>query len=116
MVLWIAFDLQSEIEAGGDSNLTALHYAAWKGKVAVAAQLLQAGASVSAVDNVYGQTPLHIAAWSGKSSIANLLMQANTKHTAVNKDGRTPAQYAKLNGHDDLAARLLEAEQASALK
>ena len=50
MVLWIGFDLQAEIEAGDDSNWTALHFAAWKGKKAVAAQLLQAGASVSAVD------------------------------------------------------------------
>ena len=58
MVLWIGFDLQAEIEAGGDYNSTALHYAAGYGKEAVAAQLLQAGASVSAVTS-YGQTPLH---------------------------------------------------------
>ena len=115
MVLCIGFDLQAEIEAGGGNNLTALHYAAWKGKEAVAAQLLQAGSSVSAV-NVYGQTPLHIAAWNGKSSITNLLLQANASPTAVNKDGRTPAQYAKQRGHGDLAARLLGAEQAAASK
>ena len=66
MVLWIGFDLQAEIEAGGDYNSTALHYAAGFGKEAVAAQLLQAGASVSAV-NVYGWTPMHIAAWNVKS-------------------------------------------------
>ena len=89
MVLWIGFDLQAEIEAVCASNWTALHFAAWKGKEAVAAQLLQAGASVSAVDNVYGQTPLHLAALHGKSSIANLLLQANASPTAVNKDGRT---------------------------
>ena len=53
MVLWIGFDLQAEIEAGGVSNWTALHFAAMFGKEAVAAQLLQAGASVSAVDD-YG--------------------------------------------------------------
>ena len=116
MVLWICFDLQAEIEAGGDSNLTALHLAAWKGKEAVAAQLLQAGASVSAVDNVYGSTPLHYAAFNGKSSIANLLLQANASPTAVDNGGRTPAQYAKQYGHGDLAAMLLEAEQAAALK
>ena len=53
MVLWIGFYLQAEIEAGGDYNWTALHFAAWKGKEAVAAQLLQAVASISAVDD-YG--------------------------------------------------------------
>ena len=84
VVLWIGFDLQAEIEAGGDYNSTALHYAAWKGKEAVTVQLLKAGASVSAVTS-YGQTPLHIAAWNGKSSIANLLLQANASPTAVDK-------------------------------
>ena len=116
MVLWISFDLQAEIEAGGDYNLTALHFAARFGKEAVTAQLLQAGASVSAVDNVYGSTPLHYAALNGKSSIANLLLQSNASHTAVDKNGRTPAQYATHQGHGDLAASLLEAEQAAALK
>ena len=116
MVLWIGFDLQAEIEAGDDSNWTALHYAAWKGKDAVAAQLLQAGAIVSAVDNVYGQTPLHLAAWNGKSSIANLLLQANASPTAVDMCGDTTAQYAKQYSHGVLAAMLLEAEQAAALK
>ena len=116
VVLWIGFDLQAEIEAGDDSNCTALHYAAYYGKEAVAAQLLQAGSSVNAVDNVYYQTPLHIASLNGKSSIANLLLQANASPTAVNKNGRTPAQSAKKRGHGDLAAMLLEAEQAAALK
>ena len=116
MVLWIGFDLQAEIEAGGDYNSTALHFAARFVKEAVTAQLLQAGASVSAVDNVYGSTPLHLAAYIGKSSIANLLLQANASPTAVDKNGDTPAQYAKQRGQGDLAARLLKAEQAAALK
>ena len=62
---------------------------------AVAAQLLQAGASVSAVDD-NGSTPLYYAAGSGETSIANLLLQANASPTAVDKYGDTPAQYAKL--------------------
>ena len=115
VVLWIGFDLQAEIEAGDDFNSTALHFAACEGKDAVAAQLLQAGASVSAVDNG-GWTPLHVAAFNGKSSIANLLLQANASPTAVDKNGDTPEQYAKQRGHGDLAAMLLEAEQAAALK
>ena len=115
MVLWIVFDLQAEIKAGGGNNSTALHFAALKGKEAVAAQLLQAGASVSASDNDSGQTPPHVAADNGRSSIANLLLQANASSTAVNKYGYTPAQLAKHNGHGDLAARLREAEQVAAL-
>ena len=116
MVLWIGFDLKAKVEAGDGNNSTALHLDAWKGKEAVAAQLLQAGASVSAVDNVYGWTPLHWDAYIGKSSIANLLLQANASPTAVDKYGDTTAKYAKQGGYGDLAARLLEAEQAAALK
>ena len=63
-----------------------------------------------------GSTPLHVAPGNGKSSIANLLLQANASPTAVNKYGDTPAQDAKQYGRGDLAARLLEAEQAAALK
>ena len=66
MVLWIGFDLQAEIEAGDVNNWTALHFAAVYGKEAVAVQLLQAGASVSAV-TANGSTPLHVAADNGKS-------------------------------------------------
>ena len=63
-----------------------------------------------------GSTPLHIAAYYDTSSIANLLLQANASPTAVDKYGRTPAQRSKHQGHGDLAARLLESEQAAALK
>ena len=63
-----------------------------------------------------GLTPLHWAADNGKSSIANLLLQANASPTAVDNYGYTTAQRAKQQGHGDLAARLLEAEQAAALK
>ena len=57
-----------------------------------------------------------MAAYYSKSSIANLLLQANASPTAVDNGGYTPAQYAEQYGHGDLAARLLEAEQAAALK
>ena len=66
--------------------------------------------------NENNSTPLHWAAFYGKSSIANLLLQANASPTAIDKYGYTPAQCAKHEGHGDLAARLLEAEQAAALK
>ena len=68
------------------------------------------------MDNVYGSTPLHIVALNGKSLIAYMLLQANASPTAVDKNGDTPAQYAEQRGHGDLAARLLKAEQAAALK
>ena len=66
--------------------------------------------------NENNSTPLHTAALHGKSSIANLLLQAIASPTAVDMCGDTPAQYANEQCHGDLAARLLDAEQAAALK
>ena len=66
--------------------------------------------------NENNSTPLHTAALHGKSSIANLLLQANASPTTVDMCGDTPAQYAKQYSHGVLAAMLLEAEQAAALK
>ena len=83
-------------------NRTALHIAAWKGQEAVAVQLLQAKASVTAVDND-GWTPLHRAAYNGEAQVVDLLLQANASPTAVDKDGRTPTRVAKQRGHTELA-------------
>ena len=58
-----------------------------------------------------GSTPLHWAAFYGESSIANLLLQANASPTAVNKNGRTPVQYAEQTGHGELAERLRQAQR-----
>ena len=66
--------------------------------------------------NDYGWTPLHCAAHKGETSIANLLLQPNASPTAVDKNGGTPAQYAKQRGHGELAVMLLESGQAVALK
>ena len=56
-----------------EGNATALHKDAWNGKEAVAAQLLQANASVTAVDN-NGWTALHTAAAYGKAQVVDLLL------------------------------------------
>ena len=58
-----------------EDNEAALHFAAGNGKDAVAAQLLQANASVTAVDN-NGWTALHLAAYNGKAQVVDLRLQA----------------------------------------
>jgi hypothetical protein len=87
---------------GGSNALrqTALHYAAMRGRLAVAKLLLQEGAAVDAAD-VYGATPLYALAWNwrmdfnkgnqvGLLRTAQLLVDHGADLNARNKDGSTP--------------------------
>ena len=107
---------QAEIEAvNNNGGLTAIHFAAWKGKDAVATQLVNANVNVNAVDNS-GNTPLHDAAVNGHAIVADLLLCAGANPKASNKSGKTPAQYAEQEGHRELAERLRQAEASAASK
>ena len=72
-------------------------------------------AEVNAVDE-YNVTPLNWASRNGHAAVVTKLLQANASPTAVNKDGKTPADIAKQYWHDELAKRLLECQQGAASK
>lgn len=74
-----------------------LHVAARKGHVAVVEVLLDAGASVDAVDA--GKTPLHWAAEKGRDATVERLLAAGASVDAVDSDGMTPYQLAHSRGH-----------------
>ena len=97
-----------------DDGYTALHWAAREGKDAVATQLVKANVNVNAVTNNSGSTPLHMAAAYGHAIVADLLLGAGANPKAVNKLGRTPAQWAEQQGHRELAERLRQAESRAA--
>eukprot|EP00435_Cladocopium_sp_Y103_P076080 s33_g75.t3 len=93
-----------------DIDRTALHCAAWHGRVKVGQLLLAARADVDAKDR-YGRTPLHTAACWGKADVVTLLLEAKASVTAKNNLGKTPLDFARHEGHAEVV-RLLEGAES----
>jgi hypothetical protein len=87
-------------------GMTALHWAASKGRKEVAAFLVANKANVNAKNN-NGQTPLHDAAFSGQRDVAELLLVNKADVNAKDNYGWTPLHAAADNGHKDVAELLL---------
>ena len=82
--------------------------AAYGGYPSIANLLLQAGATVDAVDDD-GWTALHVAAQGGYLSIVNLLLQAGATVDAVGDGGRTALHFAAYAGKIQVVEALLNA-------
>ena len=61
---------------------TPLHLAAWAGYTDMTNVLVEAGASLSAVDNM-GKTPLHPSAQKGNTEVTKVLVEAGASLSAV---------------------------------
>jgi hypothetical protein len=85
-----------------------LHSAAAKGDGDVARALLEAGASVDAVDK-QGDTPLHYAAFQGHAVVARALLEAGASVDAFEVQSNTPLLRAAFQGHAVVARALIEA-------
>ena len=75
---------------------TPLHLATQRGNTEMTKVLMEAGASLSAVDK-QGRTPLHMSAQKGKTEMTKVLMEAGASLTAVDNDGKTPHDVAPDN-------------------
>ena len=69
------------------------------GKKEVAEMLLARGADVNAATTREGQTPLHVAALYGNEDVARVLLKAGADVGRKDKDGHTPLDLAKSEGH-----------------
>ena len=87
---------------------TPLHYAALQGHADVVTALLEAGASVDAVDK-QGDTPLHYAAGQGHADVARALLEAGASVRAANQQRKTPLHLAADRGHAEVSTALLNA-------
>jgi ankyrin repeat protein len=97
---WIADGANAN--ATDRDGYTALHYAAYFGRVEIAALLLRADAQPSE-PNQMGWTPLHVAANRGQMGVARLLLERGAEVDAVDHVGATPADRAADSGHPDIA-------------
>jgi ankyrin repeat protein len=87
---------------------TPLHCAAWKGHLAVAELLLDAGADVNArnQNEHYGDTPLHAAAHGNQRAVAELLIERGADVRAVSCNGRTPLEETTIHNASAVAKLL----------
>jgi len=100
-----------ELEAANANGSTALMFAAFEGRAAVADVLLKAGADINH-RNKSGHTALMSAAAHGYRNTVTLLLQAGADPTVQDAEQTTAAVFARDNGHEEIA-RLIETAAAS---
>jgi uncharacterized protein len=100
----------ADVNAAQPDGMTALHWAAERGDVALAEMLTYAGASTSAVTRIGQYTPLHIASRSGNAPVVKILLKAGASVAArSNPGGATPLHLAAEAGNVEAVNALLEA-------
>jgi hypothetical protein len=97
----------ARVDCRDELGLTPLHLAAWRGRLELAALLLQKGATVNAVSKPGRITPLHCAAWAGHHQVVALLLQKGGRVDSRDVNGWTPLHGAAFEGHDRVVAVLL---------
>lgn len=91
-------------------GFTALHLAAFFGKVETARRLLDAGAEVNAVSqNAMRVQPLHSAAAGRHHEVCRVLLTAGADVNAVQRDSYAPIHAAAQHGDDELVELFLSA-------
>jgi ankyrin repeat protein len=97
---------QADVNAPQVDGMTALHWAAYHDDAAVAAQLIRAGALVSAA-NRYGVTPLSLACTNGNAAVVEMLLRAGADPGASLPGGETALMTAARSGSVDAVTMLL---------
>jgi ankyrin repeat protein len=94
--------------AQGD-GMTALHWAAERGDVALADMLLYAGANVAAVTRIGQYTPLHLASRTGSVPVVLALLKAGANPaTKTTNTGVTALHLAAASGNAEVVKVLLD--------
>ena len=92
-----------ELRKGDDA--TALHVAAYAGKLNAVEALVKAGADVDA-HTAAGYTPLHLAALKGHVDVVDFLLKHGAEIDAISADGDTPLHLAAASGNMEVVQHL----------
>ncbi len=105
--LKLLLDSGAEVNSRDELGLTPLHLAAFRGRVRVAALLIQKGAAVNVASAGGGLTPLHCAASAGYDRLVVLLLKKGGRVDSRDVNGWTPLHGAAYEGQDRVVAVLL---------
>jgi ankyrin repeat protein len=89
-------------------GMTALHWAAYNDNAAIAALLLERGATVDPVTRNGGLTPLMVAASHANPSTVPLLLRHKASISRRSLDGTSVLMFAALGGSADIVTALLD--------
>ena len=99
----------ADVSAAKGDGMTALHFAAERGDVAMTEMLVYAGANVAAVTRIGQYTPLHIASRAGNPAVVQALLKAGANVSArTTTSGVTPLHLAASSGNAEVVALLLD--------
>ncbi len=93
--------------AQGD-GMTALHWAAERGDLALTNTLIKAHANLKATTRIGSYTPLQIASKGGNATIVRALIKAGSDVNAVTTSGATALHLAAASGSADAVTALIE--------
>ena len=99
---------RADVNGAQGDGMTALHWAAERGDRALAATLLKAGASPSALTRVGEYTPLHIAAKGGYAQVMQALVAAGADVRALTTTGAAPLHFAAASGSAEAVTVLVD--------
>ena len=99
---------KADVNSAQGDGMTALHWAALKGDVAMADMLLKAGATVKATTRIESLTPLYMACNTGNAPMVELLLKAGADPNAANVNGTTVLMTAAASGNADAVRMLIE--------
>ena len=112
-------DRGADVNAAQGDGMTALHWAAERGHVAVAEHLISASADVGAKTRIGGYTPLHLASRGGRGAIVRMLLETGSDPDAItSSSGVTPLHLAAaaIGGTDAVAALLAHGADPNVLE
>jgi len=92
-------DIGNQWPGNGQTCATALHAAAYWGRLSIAKLLLAHGANVNAISAGNRWTPLHDASYKGQVKVVRILLQNGANPDAKDKDGATPLDVCSKNSH-----------------
>ena len=101
-------DDNADVNSPQGDGTTALHWAAYRDDLDMAAMLLSAGANVGARTRLNDLIPMVMAAKNGNGAMVTLLLEAGTDANFADANGTSLLMYAAAAGESEAVAALLD--------